>query len=531
MDAIWALKDKQTATINDMPIKDEDVPLINHVRQAFQKWQAKALEDRENYLNIPDISDETEVDKSIPETLNRYQIRLMHQIVRSEFPDFKSTGKGHFIQIKPFDDKREREEKVKQARYRKNDIARATEFRWLVEAMIGGDITNMPVDYILAAFPKDENSGNGDGQDGAVKEFVTQLQAKLNNRRRIVFGHNCFTDLVYLYRCFVGDLPERIEDFQELIRGLFPAVVDTKHMATFGRGWHSTSLQDVEMDLRTEALPQIDVPAEFDRYMSDESYHEAGFDSLITAKIAIKLSAKLERESMYPRQRHMESAHILQNEDEDDQSEPYITPPESVADIDSIIGEIASTVKDAVSTPLAMVNKVFQSSDLASPGHLSEGETGPESDTPYLGSHSDGLIATIESKSSLVAVKENLINWSKPIEIEKVRAAMARSHIADLVIGTIEPKDLHDSIDNDRTSDPITLSDTAEEDQEEQSDHDLQELKVKELERPRKPPLTPEEITVMAEKGELMPRWSNEFWKHFGKKLQVNSCEEGVCRV
>jgi hypothetical protein len=42
--------------------------------------------------------------------------------------------------------------------------------------------------------------------------------------------------------------------------------------------------------------------------------------------------------------------------------------------------------------------------------------------------------------------------------------------------------------------------------------------------------LTKAEILEKVERGELMPRWEGGrgFWQHFGKKLQVNSAEEGI---
>jgi poly(A)-specific ribonuclease len=110
INAAWIATDKQKAALTDMPIKDEDTVLINYVRASVEKWQKQPALTRESYLNIPDTSDGGVRYTPASQILNRYQIRLVHQIVRNEYPVLKTTGKGHFIQITPFDDARDMNE-------------------------------------------------------------------------------------------------------------------------------------------------------------------------------------------------------------------------------------------------------------------------------------------------------------------------------------------------------------------------------------------------------------------------------------
>jgi hypothetical protein len=457
-----------------MPIKEEDTVLIDHVRASIKQWQEEPAVSRENYLNIPNTSGGGVRYIADSQNLNRYQIRLVHQIVRNEHPKLKTTGKGHFVQITPLDDEREISESLQQARYRDRDISRAIEFRWLIEAISGGDITKMPPEYFTNAFSSDVKPP--DGEEGALQKFIDDLQQKLNSRRRVLIGHNCFTDLVYLYSCFIGQLPDRLEDFQDLIRGMFPAVIDTKFIASFGKGWHSTSLQDVESELEPEGpgVPVVEVPVEFDRYAVGQRLHEAGYDSLLTAKIAIKLSAKLEKEAKFPAYQEQDALK-LENVADDDVSECYATAPESIADSEA--GSLAVTVKNVLSTPVAAIGNFFRS-DLASTGHQFT-----ESQDQGISDKLEDLLVFSEKgdeeeEKQKVVGQPGKLNW----EASKLREGVSM---------------------------PPAPS----------SNSQIQKT------------LTKAEVFRKDERGQLMPRWEGGrgFWQYFGNKLQVNSAEEGIC--
>ena len=483
INAAWIARDNQKTALADMPIKDEDTVLINYVRASVERWQKQPALTRESYLNIPDTSDGGVLYTQASQILNRYQIRLVHQIVRNEYPALKTTGKGHFIQITPFDDARDMNEKLQQARYRERDISRAIEFRWLIEAISGGDITRMPSEYFINAFPSGGKPTDGEG--GALRKFVDGLQQQLNSRRRILIGHNCFTDLIYLYRCFIGELPQRLEDFQELIREMFPAVVDTKYIASFGTSWYSTSLQEVEEKLPTEGVPRVEVPVEFDRYAIGQSLHEAGYDSLLTAKIAIKLSAKLEKEARFPAYQQ-EDAPNLENAtnddaDADDVSEYYITAAESIAGSEA--GNLTAMVTDVLSAPITAIGNFFRS-DLAATGQ----QFADNQDRHINDQLEDLMVFSDKEKDEGEEMGLPEANG----EGDAVREPFGRTSTESLEHAT-SPE-----LSDFKTSDKI---------------------------------LTEAEILEKVERGELMPRWEGGrgFWQYFGKKLQVNSAEEGIC--
>jgi poly(A)-specific ribonuclease len=76
---------------------------------------------------------------------------------------------------------------------------------------------------------------------------------------------------------------------------LFPRIIDTKYLATHAEGDLNASptLQDIAESLSTQPLPDIITHADHPKYQEAEAFHEAGYDSLLTATIMIRLAAKL----------------------------------------------------------------------------------------------------------------------------------------------------------------------------------------------------------------------------------------------
>lgn len=111
-------------------------------------------------------------------TLNGYQRRLVHQIVRSTFPNLTTLGKGTFVQVikqDPAADKLKREER--RARFDK-DLTRSIGLRHLVDVLFAS--------------------------------------------RKPLVGHNLFTDLINMYACFIGPLPKTAREFGQLVNEIFP---------------------------------------------------------------------------------------------------------------------------------------------------------------------------------------------------------------------------------------------------------------------------------------------------------------------
>jgi hypothetical protein len=210
----------------------------------------------EGYLNIPqpcpvDLSP----GKDIPQlTINNFQKRLVHQLVRNEYPSLISIGKSMFIQIIPYD--KTREERVQEGKVRQvqERVSKQTGFRWVVEGMVGGDLSNLDPICFLGVMA---SSAVVHGE--ALVKYAGDLQMRLKSTRPALVGHNLFTDLVNFYRCFIGNLPNRVEEFQAVIHALFPVVIDTKYMATCNSGSARTpsSLTEINESLIDMKNPKI----------------------------------------------------------------------------------------------------------------------------------------------------------------------------------------------------------------------------------------------------------------------------------
>ncbi|KAL3431973.1 ribonuclease H-like domain-containing protein [Aspergillus tetrazonus] len=227
---------KMTPVLTSMDFDETDyesLAFLGLVRKLIDEWIALG-DKRDKYLKIPPPSrqKETQTLDGVPSILNRFQKRLVHKLV--EYPDFVTIGRPGFVQIIDYDEKRE-----------------------------------------VAFWDKGVQW---------CQERAREQTARLKAHRPILVGHNLFTDLVYFFRCFFGPLPDHVEDFQSMVHKHFPILIDTKYLATHDCGSINpkSSLQEINNSLLGISKPEmkkIDL--------------EAGYDSLLTAQIFIKLSAQL----------------------------------------------------------------------------------------------------------------------------------------------------------------------------------------------------------------------------------------------
>lgn len=445
--------DEVRSKIPDMVLKDEDTIVVDYIKKSINDWQALSKGKQEAYLNLPSEN----VKDPIPSVFNRYQIRLTHQIVRSEYPGLKTHGMGHFVQITNPTDKQQANEKELKEQYRERDIANAVGFRWILEAIMGGDITKLPHYYVRSAFddsdcPKD------------IDAFLRGLQKKLRGQKRAIVGHNCFTDVINLYKCFFGDLPESVEDFARNLNGLFPLILDTKHLATLGSNrWANTALSSVEEDLANETRPEIYLPDDFSRYGRSSVFHEAGYDSLVTAKIGLKLAAKLMRDGTIPGSvAEKESSEVA------DQVKAPTTSPDHE---DSGIRGLANMAVSAISAGIPAVSSLV---------------TGAQK-------HKDEAPSeAVEDNDVVVAIKQpKALTLQRKGEVRKIKSASKSFNLFELL--------------TDETEDSTAETDLAEQERREA-----------------------ERVREKVKNGELIPRWEDdgEFWSIVGNKLQTNACQE-----
>jgi len=273
---------------------DDNIAFMDKVRAEIGAWEEckglkteVVIKTRNTATGLETASDLTSFDR-----------RLVHQLVRAEYPHLITFTRGRTIIVKPLDSEREKkymENKKKELRAR---IVRHTGFRWVIEALCGGNFGRID----LRSFGKDPTTG------AAIFCDIDDYSARLNRARQtlarshpVIVGHNVFLDLVYLYKTFIGTLPATIEEFGEAIHKLFPMIVDTKYLATHNCGdlIPASSLRDIEAMLRSQQKPELILHSDYGKYAMDELPHEAGYDSYLTARVAIQLSTRLEALGTY----------------------------------------------------------------------------------------------------------------------------------------------------------------------------------------------------------------------------------------
>jgi poly(A)-specific ribonuclease len=171
---------------------------------------------KQDYLNI--APEHFKVDPNSLRGLSKFQKLLVHQLVRAEFPSLRTISRDTFIQIIAFDKQREDANKQRQQKRLEEQISRQIGLRWVFEAMSGGDLSGMnPREFgrTLGGEAKFVD------MEAINKRFET-VRERLQRKRTVLVGHNLFTDLIYLYRVFLGKLPDKIEDFRHVIHDLFP---------------------------------------------------------------------------------------------------------------------------------------------------------------------------------------------------------------------------------------------------------------------------------------------------------------------
>jgi len=139
-----------------------------------------------------------------------------------------------------------------------------------------------------------------------IIEYIIELKKPL-------VGHNCLSDLMRMYQCFVDELPKSYKQFKKVIHATFPEVYDTKHMAycsrrqledsncinlTVSDNLRNTSLNELYNNiLKSKPVsgvfmytPVITHSNLTPKYMKEDFCHEAGFDAVMSGAIFIRIA-------------------------------------------------------------------------------------------------------------------------------------------------------------------------------------------------------------------------------------------------
>ncbi|KAH8595038.1 ribonuclease H-like domain-containing protein [Bisporella sp. PMI_857] len=267
----------------EFALRDPGYVFYEKLRDTITAWAKDAKPN--SYINISH-PDGPEFD------LNGLQRRLVHQLLANEFPTFKahSKDKGAWMQVRPIIAAQEAEEETRDQEKFRRKISRQIGLRWVIEALINGNLDGIPVDWFY-----DNHSEDPRRQKAAVDELFDSLKTRLKKKKHIIVGHNLFADLGFLYSTFIGALPPTVTEFQKVIHEVFPVVMDTKYIATANHDSMSSQgkLMDLLRPLQKVNGPMIVLDEEHLNYAGVEKEHEAGFDSWITAELFLKMSMQL----------------------------------------------------------------------------------------------------------------------------------------------------------------------------------------------------------------------------------------------
>ncbi|CRG84169.1 Protein translocase subunit SecA [Talaromyces islandicus] len=268
----------------------ESLAFLAVIRKEIDEWVARG-EGAADYLNVPSRQSKSHKSKATVTSLNRFQKRLVHQLVEKEYPLLTTFGRTDFVTITRYDKRREEnilQQKIQRVEKRLVDHRG---FRWIIEALTGGDLSQLEAKLFDSVVLDCGKLSRGT----AIKNFAESVKSGLQKNRPPVVGHNLFTDVVYMWQCFFGELPDRVEDFAKLVHDKFPLLIDTKYMFTHDCGDVNpvASLASMDEALKGITDPEIVIDAKHTRYRRAQHLHEAGYDSLLTARNFIKQASQL----------------------------------------------------------------------------------------------------------------------------------------------------------------------------------------------------------------------------------------------
>lgn len=114
------------------------------------------------------------------------------------------------------------------------------------------------------------------------------LLKEISSSKKLIVGHNCLLDLVFLMAQCFETLPDDYNEFKLLTHRVFPNIIDTKFIGSsdkFKETFSSTVLEQLHQRLNEKPFEKMNV--EFEDPQNAYSFdspkeHEAGYDSYLT---------------------------------------------------------------------------------------------------------------------------------------------------------------------------------------------------------------------------------------------------------
>jgi poly(A)-specific ribonuclease len=135
----------------------------------------------------------------------------------------------------------------------------------------------------------------------------TKILQIISRCKKPLVGHNLFLDIMHLVGQFLTELPDSYDEFKEAVHDMFPALYDTKYIATtvaLRKIITSTTLEDLNETLSHEPFKPVIIHPVIIQQKSDSTrhenkcdtpFHQAGYDSYITGHCFIRLNNFLQQ--------------------------------------------------------------------------------------------------------------------------------------------------------------------------------------------------------------------------------------------
>ncbi|KAI5246572.1 CAF1-domain-containing protein [Aureobasidium subglaciale] len=525
-DRAAARDDKSSFT--DIEIKPEDVQaleFLRRVRSEVDDWLETGQPSAHSVVIAP-----LESNGDANPELNRFERRLVHQIIRAEYSDLVSIPNKGLVRVSRLDPEREEYIKAQRKREVQERIVRQTGFRWIVEALCG----NPPEGIDVRSFAQTLGGVPAFVDLDALRSRFSRAKHMIRNKKTALFGHNLFLDLIYFYRTFIGALPDTVEEFGSLIHELFPIIVDTKYMATHNCGDINpqSSLEQIAYKLSQQQKPNVITHEQYNKYTDTTAFHEAGYDSMLTAEVAVRLSAKLE---------------LAGSHDQDEQQNTIPpTPPDfdgggvqlSESNVSSVIGTAIDGVKGLLAGPFKVLGQA-----------KSSGENSVQTERGSTISTTDDTLAEqtneleVTENESATTSKKPKKNKKKKRSKAKTATAAPQAHQGGRFAHATAFDSLQDTVDVSESEDVTTPEEVLEFDALPSEDAHASNPVVADTDGISDPRVGTswDSIPVLArndawkareaEVGTVMPAFTSDFWKVYGNKLRVFGTQEGVAML
>jgi poly(A)-specific ribonuclease len=117
---------------------------------------------------------------------------------------------------------------------------------------------------------------------------VRLILKAISESKKLIVGHNCLLDIMYLIQQCFQDVPEDYEEFKKLVHKIFPSIIDTKYIANsekFKDIFSSSVLNQVYERLKQKPFLPVEIEWEnqYQTYdLENGKEHEAAYDSFLT---------------------------------------------------------------------------------------------------------------------------------------------------------------------------------------------------------------------------------------------------------